>query len=322
MYLFAKTLIQALILVLPVLAIHNNVSAQNIESDNKNFTTVNGAKLWYETEGTGEPLLLIPGGPGLSHIYFKPHVSKLADRFKIIYFDAFGRGKSERAKSPGEYTFQRDVDDIEGLRKSLGIDKFNIYGHSYGGIVAQAYILKHPEHVDKLVLSNTLFSSKMFQAVIDNMNNEIQNQYPEVWEMLKAIRSRDQKSGSIEYFVTSSPVSMQLAYFYDVSNMTKLQGDQFSFNPDVFFALAGDDPGFVAGGDLGNFDFRGQLKDVKVPSMIIAGRFDRGCLPSYTLEFKNHMPQAKFVMFEKSGHFPFIEEPQEFCDTLNGFLSK
>jgi len=148
--------------VLAILAIHNNVSAQNTESNSTNFTMVNGAKLWYETAGTGEPLLLIPGGPGLSHVYFKPHFSKLADRFKIIHFDTFGRGKSERAKSPSEYTLQRDVDDIEELRKSLGIDKLNIFGHSYGGIVAQAYILKHPEHVKKLVLSNTLFSSKMF----------------------------------------------------------------------------------------------------------------------------------------------------------------
>jgi len=154
------------------------------------------------------------------------------------------------------------------------------------------------------------------------MNNEIQNQYHQVWEKLKTIRSRDQKSSSIEYFATSSPVSMQLAYFYDISNTKKLTGDQFSFNPDVFFSLAGDDSGFVAGGDLGSFDFSDQLKEVEVPTMIIAGRFDRGCFPSYTLEFKKHMPQANFVMFEKSGHFPFIEEPQKFSEILDDFLSK
>ncbi len=312
----------ALILFSFVLLIAGCRLAQNVDGGNENYATINGAKLWYEIKGTGEPLLLVPGGPGMSHVYFTPHFAKLADRFKIIYFDPFGRGKSERAKSPTEYTLQRDVDDIEGLRRFLAVDKLHLYGHSYGGIVAQAYALKHPEHIGKLVLSNTLYSSKMFQALIDNINMEIQNQYPDVWEKLKVIRKESGKSGSIEYFVTWSPVLTQLAYFYNIANMTEVAGDQYSFNPEVFFAIAGDDPGLVAGGDLARFDFSDRLKNLKVPTTVIAGRFDRGCMPKYTLEFKKLMPQAQFVMFEQSGHFPFIEEPQKFYEVLDGFLSK
>ncbi|MHC4364157.1 MAG: proline iminopeptidase-family hydrolase [Planctomycetota bacterium] len=311
---------QLLILIILVCRISGSSFAQNISNQGANYAEVNGAKLYYEIHGSGEPLLLIPGGPGLSHLYFTPHFSKLADGFKIMYFDPYGRGKSDRAESTGQYSFQRDLDDLEGLRKFFRIDKLNIFGHSYGGILAQAYVLKHPEHVNKLVLSNTLYSSEMFQALIDNMNVEIQNQFPQVWEKLQIIHAKRQKSSTPEYLMAASPVTMQLAYFYDISNMTKLVGNQFSFNPDVYFSLAGDDSGFVPGGDLANWNYSEQLKDITVPTLIIAGRFDRGCFPKYTLQFKKFMPQAEFVMFEKSGHFPFIEEPQKFHETLVNFL--
>jgi len=314
-----KVIVKAIIVII-IVSIDSNrtLLAQDPGGD---YTVINGAKIWYETSGKGEPLLLIPGGPGFSHLYFTPHFAKLSYKFNIIYFDAFGRGKSDRAKSPDEYSIRRDVEDIEGLRKYLGIDKLNIFGHSYGGIVAQVYALKYPEHVKKLILSNTLFNSEMCQAMITNLNNEIQNQFPEIWEKLKSIRERDHKSSTIEYLMTSSPVSLQLGYFYNASNAQRLAGDQYSFNPDVYFSLAGDDAGFVVGGDLGGLDFSIQLKEIKIPTLVIGGRFDRVCLPKYTLLYKKFMPQAEFVMFEESGHFPYIEEPLKFCETIETFLS-
>ena len=111
------------------------------------YVTVNGAKLWYESEGRGDPLILISGGPGDSHDVFHLFFSRLAGQRRVIYFDAFGVGKSGRAKSRKEYTFARDVEDLEGLRKALGLSKINILGQSYGGMVAQAYALKFPETV-------------------------------------------------------------------------------------------------------------------------------------------------------------------------------
>ncbi len=156
--------------------------------------------------------------------------------------------------------------------------------------------------------------------MITNLNSEIQNQFPEVWEKLKLIRERDRKSSTIDYVVTSSAVSLQLGYFYDASNAQKLSGDQYSFNPEVYFALAGDDAGFVMGGDLGNLDFSARLKEIEIPALVIGGRFDRVCLPKYVLLFRKFMPDAKFVMFENSGHFPYIEEPQKFYETIDAFL--
>jgi proline iminopeptidase len=170
------------------------------------YVVVNGAKLWYEIEGKGEPLLLIAGGPGMSHSYFQPYFSALADSYRVIYFDAFGRGKSDRAKSPDEYTFQRDVEDIEGIRKALNLEKINVLGHSYGGMVAQAYTLKYPDSVKKLILANTFFSAEMWQAANDNCNYEIRNQCPELWGKIQELRAQGLHSSAKEHQEVSNKV--------------------------------------------------------------------------------------------------------------------
>lgn len=284
------------------------------------FAEVNGAKHWYEIQGSGDPLILLPGGPGLSHTYFTPHFSRLSDNYSVVYWDPYGRGKSDRATSRDEYSLQRDVEDLEGLRKALGFEKLHLFGHSYGGILAQAYVLKYPERVGKLILANTLFNSTMYQAGIDNLNHQIQTQHPAVWEQMQQVRERGQKSSNGEFLMALMSAGMPLAYFFNPANASGLAGDQLSFNPEVLFALAGDDLGFEAGGDMGSFDFSDQLAGITAPTLVIAGRFDRLVYPHYSVQFKTLMPGATFVMFEQSGHFPFIEEPDKMLETLESFL--
>ena len=73
---------------------------------------------------------------------------------------------------------------------------------------------------------------------------------------------------------------------------------------------------------MAKLDFRPQLKDLRMPMLIMAGRFDRILFPRYQVKFKSYAPQAQFVMFEKSGHFPFIEEPENFTRIVKEFLQK
>ncbi|MGB5895695.1 MAG: alpha/beta fold hydrolase, partial [Ignavibacteriaceae bacterium] len=122
-------------LLLILISSSMTIFSQEINHPDGNYALINGAKIWYETEGEGEPLLIIPGGPGNSHTYFHPWFSELAKDYKLIYLDAFGRGKSDRAADPAEYTFKRDVEDIELLRQTLQYKKWNVFGHSYGGMV-------------------------------------------------------------------------------------------------------------------------------------------------------------------------------------------
>jgi len=282
------------------------------------YATVNGAKLWYETEGQGEPLILISGGPGDSHAVFHPFFSRLADRYQVIYFDPFGVGKSDRAKSAKEYTFARHVEDLEGLRRTLGFANMNLFGQSFGGMVAQAYAIKYPQSVKRLILADTFHSGEMWQANDDSCNYEIRNQYPEIWDELQRIRAKGLRSSAPEHQKLYYSVPLGLFYFHDASKAALLLKEEG--NNDVYYAVAGDDADFKVGGDLAALDFRAGLPKLKMPVLVIAGRFDRVSLPRYAVQFKRYLPRARFVMMEESGHFSFIEEPDKTIALLRDFL--
>jgi proline iminopeptidase len=244
----------------------------------------------------------------------------LAGQHRVIYFDAFGVGKSGRAKSRKEYTFARDVEDLEGLRKALGLSKINILGQSYGGMVAQAYALKHPESVRRLILADTFYSGKMWQTNNDSCNYEIRNQFPEVWARLQKMRAQGLKSSAPEHQREYYGVPLGLFYFHDASKAKLLP--KADSNQDVYYTIAGDDADFTIGGDIAGLDFRADLDKLRMPILVLAGRFDRVSTPRYAIEYKRYLPQARFVMMEHSGHFSFIEEPDRTEVVLGEFLGK
>ncbi len=111
-----------------------------------------------------------------------------------------------------------DIEDIEGLRKALGFEKWNVLGHSYGGVVAQGYALKYPEHVSHLILANTFHSYIMWQANDDNSNHEIKTNYPEVWDSLMIIREKGAVSSDPAHQELYSKVPYGFLYAYNPNN--------------------------------------------------------------------------------------------------------
>jgi len=92
------------------------------------------------------------------------------------------------------------------------------------------------------------------------------------------------------------------------------------FNPKVYYTIVGYDGDFIIGGDVAKLDFRTKLKNLTMPVLIIEGRFDRVAIPRFSIKYKEYAPQAKFVMFEKSGHNPYVEEKDKYFELLNDFL--
>ena len=297
-------------------------SARTIAHPPGRLIDVNGTRLWVETEGTGEPLLLLAGGPANSHLTFHPYFSALADRFQVIYLDYRGRGKSERPARWTDITFEQDVADIEGVREALGLERLSLYGFSYGGMVAQAYALRHPARVARLILANTVHSPEMWQRNHENINREIANQFPEIWERILALRADGHRSNDAAVQELYR-VHVPLVRFYDPSNAARLLAEPGSRNPELYRAFAGDDIEFFLGGEVARLpDFRPRLRELRMPLLILAGRYDRALYPACQLEFKRHAPQAEFVWMERSGSFAHIEEPEALLAILRRFLGE
>lgn len=283
---------------------------------------IGDTRLWIETEGTGEPLLLLPGGPASSHLVFHPYFSELTDH-QVIYVDYRGRGRSAPVADPtdpADITFIGDVADIAALIRALGLGAVNVYGFSYGGMVAQALALDHPELVKRLILANTLHSPEMWQKNHENINREISLQYPEVWEEILALRAEGVRSTDPRV-QDLYRVHSKLIRFYNPDNASKLLSEPGSKNAELYPVFVGDDVEFFIGGEVAKLpDFRPRLKELRMPTMILAGRYDRALCPKYQWDFKRFAPQAEFVWMERSGTFSHVEEPEEILALVRRFL--
>lgn len=277
--------------------------------------------LWVESEGSGDPLILLAGGPANSHLVFHPVFSQLADAHRVIYYDYRGRGRSGSLGTGEVVTFADDVDDLEALRRSLDLERINLYGFSYGGLVAQAYALAHSDRVSRLVLANTLHSPEMWQRNHENINRELENQFPEVWADIQRLRASGLRSSHPELqalFARHSP----LVRWFNPAHSTRLLSEPGSRNLGLYYEFVGQDIEFFIGGELTRIpDFRPRLKDLAMPVLILAGRFDRALYPKLQIEFKRACPQARFVMLERSGTWGHLEEPEVVMPLLREFLA-
>jgi proline iminopeptidase len=102
-----------------------------------------GVLVYYMTVGRGAPLVIVHGGPGASLDYFLPYLLPLARHNRLIFIDDRGSGKSQKLQDPSAYTVENMVEDLENVRQGLGLGKISRLGHSYGGVLAQAYALKY-----------------------------------------------------------------------------------------------------------------------------------------------------------------------------------
>ena len=306
------------------------VSAQDIKYPDSwtdgQYYTVNGAKLWVVTVGKGEPLIIIPGGPGGAHLPYRRFDSLAKSNIQLIYFDAFGRGKSDTAKDVKEYSLERDIEDIEGLRKAMHLNKINLLGHSYGSLVAQGYAVKYGQNLSHLIIANGFHSFIMWQENDDNSNHEIKTNYPEVWEELMKIREQGAVSSDEKHQEIYGRVPYGFLYAYnpvqfEPNPAVRRKAYPNPFNSKLYYQMVGKDGDFIVGSDIGNFDFRKDLKNLKMPMLIYGGRYDRVAVPAMMMKYKEYCPQAKFVMFENSGHNPQVEEPQKLFALLHDFLS-
>ncbi|MBL4620477.1 MAG: alpha/beta fold hydrolase [Marinicaulis sp.] len=300
----------------PLLALHG--AGEYIE-------TIHG-KLYYETEGSGPVVMLVAGGPGSGHASFHPWFSRLADDHTVIYFDNIGRGRSDRLVDNSMYTVERDAEDIEALRKALGIEQFALIGHSYGGMPALAYAAKYSNRLTRLVLSDTIHSGEGWQQNIDSANNIARNQFPEVWRSLMEMREQGVLSSADAY---ANPYGGALGdlYWHDFGKRKLLfrSGQpEDAFNGDVYFAILGDDPEWKVGGPMATFDPRQKLAEIDTKVLIAVGRYDRVATPKIAFELFDvfDADNAEIVVFENSAHRPWIEESDVYFERIGEFLAE
>lgn len=282
--------------------------SQSVPVDGK--VKINGANLYLHVQGKGEPLLVIHGGPGLNHSYFRPHLDGLAKNYKLIYYDQRACGKSD-IPAPDSISMNFFVEDIEAIRKHLNVDQLNILAHSWASLLATQYAIKYPDRVKKLIYSNPA---------------PLNHEYDE--EMTASLKARTSPADSIER------ASLMASTSFDENQMErffKLGFKASSYNPQNIDKLNLSLPeNFLTANralyrklskDLAEVDFYDEIKLFTFPVLIINGKAD--AIPKQSLHrMREQIPQAQLLEMEKSGHFPFLEEPKVYLKEVRAFLKK
>ena len=115
---------------------------------------VGKASLYSREIGRGQPVIVLHGGPDFDHGYLLPDLDRLADAFRLIYYDQRGRGRSGVGVQPEEVTLTSDVDDLDEVRRHFQLESSALLGHSWGTVLALEYALRYPERVSRMILMN------------------------------------------------------------------------------------------------------------------------------------------------------------------------
>jgi proline iminopeptidase len=272
---------------------------------------INGTSLYLSVKGKGENLVVLHGGPGLNHSYFKPHLAGLEKKFSVIYYDQRACGQSS-TPSADSLSIHLLVEDLEAIRKLLGINKLNLLAHSWGAVLATHYANAYPTHVNIIIYSNPAMLSREYDQEAAELS------------MKKVIKEDSVKRADI---LAGGNLTVhqyeQLMHFsfrtsaYDRKNMNKLNLNLPSGFLDANKALFGGlmkDP-------LQKANLYDSLRSFNFPVLIIHGEAD--IIPLTSIErMKNNLPKPTLEIFQYSGHFPFVEEPEKYSGVITAFLKK
>jgi len=285
------------------------------------FHEINGYKINVETKGTGEPIFFFAGGPGNSHDYMQGNFGQYYQSHQLVFIDMLGRGMSDDAKEVSEYSVENDVEVAEAIRKNLKLEKIAMVGHSYGTVVAQAYAIKYPEQVSRMVLINGFHSGEMWQANCDSYNHYARTHFPEKWAKVDSMRALGYVSSDPAFSELYGSFPVKYIYYHNTQLKQNVPKTKYrGWNSAAYYGIIGRDADFDVSGSMINQDFRRDLINLKFPTLIIAGRYDGVSTPEYAIQYKGFMPQAQFVMFEQSAHNPYLEEPEKFYSLFEDFM--
>lgn len=263
--------------------------------------------------GEGEPILCLHGGPGMDSAYFFPEagvwgpgLQALAADHRVVAYDQRGCGGSGVPDVEQPLALSRHVDDVERVRAALGLERPTILAHSFGCVLAILFALQNPDRLSRLVLVGGAPTRGFMAGYRAAVAEELP---PEDQERLAEIQAGELDDEAMrERFRLALPL-----YFHRSLSET----ERASLLSTIRFSAAVNRA--VAAG-LESYDLSPALPHIRVPALVIYGTSDRVVAPDYQLEFRGRLLTARFVAFQESGHFPFLEEPEPFARVVHYFV--
>lgn len=264
-----------------------------------------GKAIAYHTIGTSSaaPLLLINGGPGLDHSYL--HLNDVWRRFgrtrQVVFFDQPGTGGSSPIGAQDTITIADLLDGIESIRTTLKAEQLDVLGHSWGGYLAMAYAIRHPDRVRRMILVGSsapewsttefllasLFPDSLARGASWRLDDPVALQEDFRRHVFMGIYSPAIRSRVLANWRTVPYNRRQAQLLLAETRATNLQP---------------------------------KVATLATPTLVTTGRYDAVVSPRTAWNIHRQMPGSRFFVFEQSGHYPMVEEPEVFVTTIERFL--
>ncbi len=279
------------------------------------LTTPDG-EVWYKISGDGDelPVVLLHGGPAYASFYLKPFEALAADR-PVIRYDQSGCGKSGRLTDESLFTVDHYVEELEALRKHLQIEKWHVYGHSWGTMLGMSYYNRYPETVASLTLASPCLSS----AEWERSTRALLTSYPpELQEAVVRADSTGNYQDSL-YLVTMNKFYEDYVFGNKVIE-ADLDSTMSTYGPEIYEHMWGASE-FTLSGTLKDFDVTGDLPGVKVPVLLTVGEFDE-INPEIVKAWGMEIPDSRVVIFEGASHMTPWNAEKESIEVQRVFLKE
>lgn len=267
--------------------------------------------VWVHEQGSGYPIIVLHGGPGLDHHAFGSYLDPLADRFRLFLVDQRGQGRSEPVELE-TFTLPRLAQDVIMIARALGLERYAVLGHAFGAFVALQNAVDYPGMASQVVLCGGVPSARFFRAVERNLAElepaEVRGRIEAALEREAEARSPDEFAAFVREvmpFHFADPTDARIEEY-----LTDTDGTIYT--PDVHQRSA----------TMGSIEVEDRLAEVAAPVLAIVGRYDRSCIYAASKAIADGVPLGELALFDHSGHMPFVEEPERFRAEVSGFLDR
>lgn len=308
-----KSLIILAVCLLPILQACGETEPQAEILIEEGTASINDTEIFYKRMGEGEPIIVVHGGPVLDHSYLVPNFKPLAGNYELIYYDQRLSGRSSANVDSTEITLANFIEDIEELRKEMGIEKMHLMAHSWGGLLAMKYAIKYPSNLNSLVLLNSM------PASTDLWREESQIIAGEITSEDSLKRQELVRSDLMQNNPTEAIEQLLLISYRSQFNNPSLADSLDFYIPEDYMSRSRKFSNLMA--ELMDYDLHDALDSLQVPTLLIYGESE----PAVTLsglDLDSTIQNSELVIIQDSGHFPFIEQPGDLIREIEQFLEQ